>query len=120
MEVSGQLHAPVALILRESTCTHYLGGWLAPKSVWTFRRREKVRAVVGIRALDRPARSLVTILTALLCKTVQYENLNMLVWMSSVASSYKGNFFSGKNKDSSSNQDKTQLIFSTVDQTLRH
>lgn len=93
MEASGQLHAPTVLILGKSTGTHYLGGWLAPKPAWTFRRREKVRAAVGIRALDRPARSLATTLTALPCKTKQYENLRMRVWMSSVAGSFKGILF---------------------------
>jgi hypothetical protein len=113
MEVSAQLHAPAALILRKSTGTHYLGGWLAPKPARTFRRREKVRAVVGIRALDRPARSLVTILTALRCKTMQCENLHMRVWMSSVADSFKGNIFSRKKKKIlSSKTKKKKLIFS--------
>jgi len=81
MKVSGQLHAPAALPPGKSAGTHYFGGWLAPKPVRTFRRREKGLAAVGIRALDRPACSAVAILNTLQCKTMQYENLHMRVWI---------------------------------------
>jgi hypothetical protein len=36
-----------------------------PKVVWTFRGREKSLVAAGIRTLDRPARSPVTVLTEL-------------------------------------------------------
>jgi len=34
MEVSGQLHAPAALLLRErAPGIHWLGGWVGPRAV---------------------------------------------------------------------------------------
>jgi len=46
MEVSGQLHATVVLTPGESASrTYRIGGWVAPESVWTRCRREKVSSL---------------------------------------------------------------------------
>ena len=33
--VSGQQHAPAALYPRKRTDTHFTGGWVGPRAVWT-------------------------------------------------------------------------------------
>ena len=40
---------------------HWIGGWVAPEPVWTFRRRDKSLLFVAIWTSNRVARSLVTI-----------------------------------------------------------
>jgi hypothetical protein len=65
-DASGQLHAPgfsrletnPLPIEQEDECTAQL--------LWTFRKTEKFHALFGIQTPDRPARSVVTTLTALL------------------------------------------------------
>ena len=47
-----QVHAPAALT-QERPGTHFIGGW-ALRSVWTGAEN---LAFIGIRSLDRPARS---------------------------------------------------------------
>jgi len=61
MEMSGQLHAPAALL---PVPTELEVGW-APEPVWTRWRRRKAPAPAGNRKSNRarPARRLLTILT---------------------------------------------------------
>jgi len=47
MEVSGQIHAPAALIPRKFLGTHWKVGWIGPDTVWARWRREKFPASAG-------------------------------------------------------------------------
>jgi hypothetical protein len=48
MGVSDQRHAPAALCARERTpCTHWIGGWLGLKAVWTQRLEGNFFASTG-------------------------------------------------------------------------
>jgi hypothetical protein len=42
-----------------------MGGWVSPKADLDVLEKRKIASFAGIRTLDRPARSLVTILTTL-------------------------------------------------------
>jgi hypothetical protein len=54
MGVSGKRHVPVTLPRKWSSGTHYIGGWVGPRPVWTGAEN---LASAGIRCPDRPARS---------------------------------------------------------------
>ena len=60
--VSGQQQAPTALGPREKPGTHFTGGWVGLRAVWTGAKN---LVTTGIRTLDRPARSSVAIPTEL-------------------------------------------------------
>jgi hypothetical protein len=66
MEVSGQLHAPVALPPGKNQGTHWIGGWVGPRA-----GVKKFLASTGIRNPNLPVRSLVAIPKPL-------DNLNYL------------------------------------------
>ena len=50
---SGQQHAPAALYPRERPSTHFTGGWVGPRPVWTVEKFHPHRDSIT----DRPARS---------------------------------------------------------------
>ena len=52
MGVSGQLHAPAALLPGKRPATHCIGGWVGPGPVW---KDAENLAPTGIRSPDRPA-----------------------------------------------------------------
>ena len=60
--VSGQQHAPAALYPRERSGTQFKGGWVGPRAVLDGRKN---LVPTGIRSLDRPTRSSVSIRTEL-------------------------------------------------------
>jgi hypothetical protein len=47
MEMSGQLHAPAALPPRKSPGTHWIGGWVGPRSSLELQSKEKSFAPAG-------------------------------------------------------------------------
>jgi hypothetical protein len=56
--VSGQLHTPAAFPPRkEPAVTHWIGGWVGPRAVWTFCRRGHCLASCRESNPGRPARS---------------------------------------------------------------
>jgi hypothetical protein len=59
MEISGQLHAPAALLLGKNTGTRWTGDWIGPIGDLDVLGKKKSLTLAGIRTLDRPARSLV-------------------------------------------------------------
>jgi hypothetical protein len=57
MGVSGQLHAPTALLPQEELGTHLIGGWVSTDDdVGGFGGKKNVFGPVRIRTPDRPAR----------------------------------------------------------------
>jgi len=52
--VSGQLHAPAALYLRERSGTHFTGGWVGPRAGLDGRN---ISSPLGFSIPDRPTRS---------------------------------------------------------------
>jgi hypothetical protein len=60
MEVSGCLHALVAVPAGKYHPTYSIGRSLDPKARYSFRMFEKPVVSVGIRTMDRPAHSLIT------------------------------------------------------------
>ena len=64
MEMSGKIHAPTALTLAKNPRNPTNRRLSGPQSQsYTFQRKEKSLAFAGIRASDRPAHSILTILT---------------------------------------------------------
>jgi hypothetical protein len=59
LEVSGQLHAPVALPLGEQSSTHWIGGWVDPRTDLDDVEKRQILPIPGfeLRPLGRPARS---------------------------------------------------------------
>jgi hypothetical protein len=57
--VSGQLHAPVALPRGRAPGTHWIGGWLGPRTGLDDVERRKILSLPGLefRPLGRPAHS---------------------------------------------------------------
>jgi hypothetical protein len=64
MEVIGQPHAPLALLLGKEPLMpiEKKAGW-APEPVWTFGRSEKSLTPAGIQTPNHPAHKLVIVLT---------------------------------------------------------
>jgi hypothetical protein len=53
MEVSGQLHAPAALPpAKETPGTHWIGGWVGPRTVLDTVVKRKIPSPVGNRTLE--------------------------------------------------------------------
>jgi hypothetical protein len=58
MEVSGQLYSPADLPLKRSPGTHWIGGWVGPRTGLDDHGEEKILDPTGTRTLAlRPARS---------------------------------------------------------------
>jgi len=54
MEVSGQLHAQPLYPQGKAPVTHWIGGWVAPRPVWTWWWREKFPAPARTQTPDPP------------------------------------------------------------------
>jgi hypothetical protein len=76
MEMSGKIYTPATLPTGKDQNNHGMGGWVSPRADFTFQYREKYIAPAGMQTPDRPARSLVPILTTLpriLIRTVEWR-----------------------------------------------
>jgi hypothetical protein len=60
MEVSSQGHDPAALLSGKNPNTHWVAGWVGPRTYVDVLEDKKV-SFVGIRTLYRPASSLVPV-----------------------------------------------------------
>jgi len=71
MEVSDYLHTPTALFQERNAVLTKQKTMLALDMTWTFHRREKSLASTRIQIPDRPASSLVTIMTTTFIHTTK-------------------------------------------------